>query len=488
MVAKRGRAALAAAGLGVVVAAGSSAGAQEAPPVVVADDVELSTAADGVATFSARVTVTGADGPTVISILVDGSSACLPLSQPVVSPGVPTAISLKLPETCDLADSASIEFVTYPFGSVMPTPSGTTVIAEVEAADPSPPYANLAWGFGLGAAFAVMATVLAWKLGPNARGGRWPLGLGEGLPGLNGKWTWESSQLTSVTVVAALFTGLLGSTDVLAKILGDEAEGPVAVVVVASALATALVGAAPFILALLRDEPETYGTTDAPNNYRASGVLCATALVEIASVGLVLSIAWTLWDSEIPNVWIAVGAVAAAVLAVVYGARSMRRTLKIGMVESKAEQAVREAAKAVRQANRGRTEAALVTAASACEAAESAIDEASRRLGEPPPGADQAATAVTTAKATQESACDALRAATEAARHQPGMPERWTPAARSAVALVETMAGDIATSAKAVDAFKAVEVALTSGAGGVGIRRASGAAEARQLYREPALP
>ena len=157
---------LGAVALALVLTSSDGAAAQETGPVVVADDVELSTAADGVSTFSATVTITGADGPTVVSILVDGAQSCVPLSQPVLASGVTTPITLQLPNTCEIADPASVEFVTYSLGSVAPTRSGTRVTPDVQIADASPAYINLAWGFGLGALLAAVVTALAWKLGP----------------------------------------------------------------------------------------------------------------------------------------------------------------------------------------------------------------------------------------------------------------------------------------------------------------------------------
>ncbi len=332
----------------ILLVSADRAGAQSASGTVTIDEeAQLVKAVDGTSTLTAVLTVSGVPGPTVVSIDVadHDEGTCVPYSLPVVRTGVSTKVSIKLPVTCEVSDAQTLEFTTYPLGSVVSTPSGTTIVAETTTEDPSPAYVKLLWGFGIGATLAIAFTLIAWWLGPDGKGkgtswklpdSSWGKGMFNPLPGLDTKWSWSDSQLSNMTVAAGVFTGLLGSTGVLEKILGDNGDGPVAVVVVAAALSTALVAAAPLILGIARKEEDTYVSSDAPNNYIVIGVLAATAMVGAASLGSILTIALTMWDgSGIDRGWIGVGAGAAALLVIAHGSTSMRRTIKIGLLVPK---------------------------------------------------------------------------------------------------------------------------------------------------------
>jgi hypothetical protein len=313
----------------------------ELPTVTVADDdFRIVTADDGVSTLIATVTVTGVSDPITLSVLIEDSepAACVPLQQPIVRPGVQTRVELELPAGCRLTDPVTVEFVTAPFDTGAATPSGVRRDVHVNGSA-SPDYVHLAWGFGVGALVAIVAVLAAWwmRVGedpPDGTFGRWSRNPWQLLPGLDKKWTWAESPLSSVTVLAAIFTAVLGAGEPLETILGKSGESEAAVVLVAAALAAALTAAAPLAMPLLRREPPYFFEEQdpIPNDYTVLGVLASTAMVLTGSVGLILTVLLTLRDSTAIGqpVLFGAGAIIAG-LVVAYAARSMRRTLKVGM-------------------------------------------------------------------------------------------------------------------------------------------------------------
>lgn len=314
------------------------------PTLTVADgDVTFVTGDDGVSTLAVTLAVSDVTDPVAVSIVVDGADtgACLPLQQAIVRPGVATDVEFRLPRGCELAEPVTVEFVAAPFDASSATPTGVRLEASVEEAASSPEYVNLAWGFGIGAGVSVVAVFVAWfvRIGadpPPGQFGRWSRDPWQHLAGLDKKWTWSDSPLSSITVLAALFTAVFGASDPLETILGESGKRQTAVVVIAAALAAALTAAAPLAMALLRDEPGFYTEAEDAilNNYTVLGVMVATAAVMTGSLGLILTVVLTLWDSSAINeLVLVVGAAVVGALVLAYTVRSMRRTLKIGTAE-----------------------------------------------------------------------------------------------------------------------------------------------------------
>jgi hypothetical protein len=325
--------------LGACLLAPDTASAQ-ATITVTGGDVGIVTDEDGVSTLTVTLTASGVTDPIAVSILVDGTEPgeCVPLQQPIVRPGVETEVEFELPAGCDLADTATVEFVTFPFDATTGVPSGVRLDATVSEAASSPEYVDIARGFGAAAVVAIVSVLVAWiiRVGddpPQGEFGRWGRNPLQRLPGLDKKWTWSESPLSSVTVLSAVFTAVLGASDPLETILGGSGESQAAVVIVAAALAAALTAAAPLAMALLRDEPAYFleGQDPIPNNYTVLGVMASTAAVMTGSLGLILTVVLALWDrTPINETVLVVGAAAVSGLVVAYAVRSMRRTLKIG--------------------------------------------------------------------------------------------------------------------------------------------------------------
>ncbi len=138
------------------------------------------------------------------------------------------------------------------------------------------------------------------------------------LLGLDPSWSFSESWASNVTVASAALLAVLGSSDVVASVLGDEAD-VLGVVVVASAVAAGLVAIAPLIV---KASVSTNGHVTAAGLFVAAIVTLTAASFE----GLVLA----LNANEIMegDAWLWVGMVVLALLAV-YGYRSLKTTFAL---------------------------------------------------------------------------------------------------------------------------------------------------------------
>jgi hypothetical protein len=93
-----------------------------------------------------------------------------------------------------------------------------------------------------------------------------------------------------------LFTALLGSGDVLKKILGEGSEHQVTLAVVSAAISAALIGAAPITLKVFK-KPNEANPDRA--SIKAAGVVIASWLVLSAAIGQIVVMTVVLHRSEV---------------------------------------------------------------------------------------------------------------------------------------------------------------------------------------------
>lgn len=312
-------------------------------PTVVVDETTLLKGDDGTTTLSAELTITGIEGPVVLSTVINGAadSDCIPDAQPIVKPGVAKVVSLKFPAGCNLSGDVVVEFIANALDNDAAA-TNTVTVKVGDSPSTEPNFAPLGM-YVLAAGFAGAVVFLARYVGSDdawddqGTDGKknW---LGRTLPGLTSSWKLGDSWASNVTLAAAVFTGVFGTSDVLESILGEDNKSQVAVAVIAAALSAGLVGAAPIVLAVLRRGAANSGVAPSagqalPINYTTSGVVAASWLVLTANLGVVATLTVALSESDPIADWLlAVTACAASALLTVYVARSLRRTLREGVI------------------------------------------------------------------------------------------------------------------------------------------------------------
>lgn len=150
----------------------------------------------------------------------------------------------------------------------------------------------------------------------------------KGLPHLEAAWSFQDSWASNVTVAGGLLTGILGSSNLLKEVLGEDAEFSLAVATVGAAIAVAIAGAGA-LAALASRRKSDDGTRDLFTPY---GLLIAGALTLAAAGGEL----WVVWKSgknlDMGGVEddLYVAALIAGALLAVYGILSLKATLRVG--------------------------------------------------------------------------------------------------------------------------------------------------------------
>jgi hypothetical protein len=144
------------------------------------------------------------------------------------------------------------------------------------------------------------------------------------LPGLSTTWKFQDSWASNATVVAGLFAGLFGATDVTKALLGDQSKQVLTVVTVTVALAAGLATLAPMVLQGFRDTDTSLAT--------ALGVVVAATFTLGATVGEVWVITFTVWNdtTTLHHLWIWFAAGAGTLLVGWYAWRSTQQSLTAG--------------------------------------------------------------------------------------------------------------------------------------------------------------
>jgi hypothetical protein len=152
--------------------------------------------------------------------------------------------------------------------------------------------------------------------------------LTEELRGFSEDWNLKDNWVSSVSLAAAIFTGVFASTDALAGIVADSNGAVLSVIAVAAAISAGLVGAGPIFLTIFKRRWIDDGGAAKYNT--VGGVLFASFVVMLGVTGLVLSAARALGTGA---VW-AGAAVTVAVL-MTYSCKSVPQILADGRTPKK---------------------------------------------------------------------------------------------------------------------------------------------------------
>jgi hypothetical protein len=149
-----------------------------------------------------------------------------------------------------------------------------------------------------------------------------------GLPYLESTWSFKDSWASNITVAGGLLTGLLGSSDVLDPVFGDDAKPALALATVGAAVAVALAGAGALAALALRKKADG-GARDVftPFGLVIAGAITVAAaggeLWVVLKAGDELDLGW--FGDRLPLATYVLGALLA-----LYAIRSIAATIRAG--------------------------------------------------------------------------------------------------------------------------------------------------------------
>jgi hypothetical protein len=268
--------------LGLTLAVGATPATAATSPVTIdKQEVELAEKDGGGWTTSVGVTnltdgnVTLAAKPAAAATGCDpepGSARLLPARH--------TDVAVTIPAACKL-DGKQFKFsLTAKSGK---TTTLLTVVATLKSQEPKKPDWQALWSFAiaLGGMLALVVFVfVSWKPRDPVR-----RRLNQTLPSLPDTWSFTDSWVSNVTVAGGLLAGVLGSSDVLKSVLGDDAEASLALATVGGAIAAAFIAAAGILVISFK--------TRADNRFTAGGVLAAAAVALAGAAGQL----WVVYES-----------------------------------------------------------------------------------------------------------------------------------------------------------------------------------------------
>lgn len=293
----------------LVAAAGPSAGFA-APVAVVIDDGQVGMVDAGGGRIATVRLTNLTDVPIPVRARASRAGCALRVDHDgMLAPAARTDLAVTIPAACGTA-------APFPFLVV----AGAQELRVTGVAAPKPAAVNWtplrAFLYALGAALAVVLFVYAmWAWGGRAvPGSRSPA---TPLRGLGASWSFRDSWLSNVTAASGLVVAILGSSDLLKRVLGTKAENAIAVATVAGVIAVGLVGAAGVVVLALR--------RPGASEVSIGGLLAGTTIGLWAAGGQVWAITWLLADLDlgVDRTVVPALAVVASALLVVYAYTSI---------------------------------------------------------------------------------------------------------------------------------------------------------------------
>lgn len=336
------RAGLLLAGAVVALAAWPSVALADSGLVLVDDDQSFERAAGtgGDETVDITLSNPSAQPVAIVAALAPGETT--QVCKPVATKPASVAAQQEVTVTVTFADcpndsDPTVRFVLNDDQGNSVLPHGATLVA-TPPSTPTPEWAVLRWFLYAGGAGFLIALV-AWATWPavdlksrtRAAGGAKPTparlshpGWRDPLPRLASGWKFQDSWASNATVVAALFAGLFGATDVTTTILGSDAKKVLTTVAVAVALAVGLAAIAPMVLQACQ--------TVAPAQVTPAGMVLASTLTIAATGGelwvTVLTVHGTV---KLHHDWVIWVGVAGSLLVVAYAFSATWQNLSAGL-------------------------------------------------------------------------------------------------------------------------------------------------------------
>lgn len=151
-----------------------------------------------------------------------------------------------------------------------------------------------------------------------------PKALGWQLKGFSSDWSFKDNWVSSISLAAAVFTGVFTGTDALKGVVGDAPTTTLSAIAIAAALSAGLVGSGPIFLTIFKRR--WLDDMGAAKYNTVGGVLAASFVVMVGVIGLVLTIALA-----VRTVGVLLTAGAAVALLTVYSWKSIPQILADGV-------------------------------------------------------------------------------------------------------------------------------------------------------------
>jgi hypothetical protein len=247
----------------------------------------------------------------------------LTLDKPTLPGSEHTAVAVAVPAGCEVDDDGiNLKVDAAAAGAAAPTTFDVTAAPKPEA---KPDWDALK-AFVVALIALTIAAVVMFALWQ--REDRERRKLTQPLEHLKDTWSFKDSWVSNVTVVGALLTGVIGSSDVVKAFLGEDAESSVALATVGAAIAAAFVAAGPIVLL-----SSTKG-----KHFTVGGLLAASVVTLTGAFGEL----WVVYSSgkELAldgledNLLIPL--IVAAALLAIYAARTLVATLDEGTTKPEA--------------------------------------------------------------------------------------------------------------------------------------------------------
>ena len=220
-------------------------------------------------------------------------------------------VAVSIPETCGAASTFA-----FTVGAQGGTPFDVTAASGEEDVDWTPLMLFLVAPFVAGAFVLLVHN--------HYRRDDKKVAMDKPLKGLDASWSFGDSWVSNVTAASGLVVAVLGSSDLLTEVLGENAKSAIAVTTVAGVIALGLVAVAGvLVLAIRRPEDE---------EVTVGGLLAGSSVALGAAGGQVWAVSWVLQDVDlgIPGwcAWLA--AVLATLLLLLYTNTSLTGILLQG--------------------------------------------------------------------------------------------------------------------------------------------------------------
>jgi hypothetical protein len=223
-----------------------------------------------------------------------------------------TDVTVSVPAGCTVADDG----INFTVATTTGSKSAATFPVTAAPKPADTPNWDVLWAFVIALVALAVVALIVQIVGP--------YGVATPLKYLDATWSFQDSWVANVTAVAALLTGIFGSTDVVTAFLGNEVDSATALATVGAAVAAAFIAAGPILLLATKNR--------ADDAFTAGGLLGASVFTLAGAVGE-LAVVYTSgheldlggWED-----WLWIPLVVASLLLALYAVRTTMATLRLG--------------------------------------------------------------------------------------------------------------------------------------------------------------
>lgn len=303
----------------VLLSAGAASGSVAAPAAVTVDnpDPELKTDGDG---WKVTVGVTNiTDAPVTLLVrsrqpVAGGTCKVMFGKSAVIDPATQADVDVTYSSGCEVGDGG-VAFTIRP--GVQHAQSAIPITATAKKRD------KVEWGvlwwfvYGMGGALFVLF-VACFFLGADPK-----IEPGTELKHLPATWSFSDSWVSNVTVLGGALTSVVGLSDTVKAILGEDADTAIARATVSAAIAAAIIGLGAIVLQIAKRK----------GSFTVAGLVAAGAVTVGAAFGELYIVWKTAEKLELDGLQndLAIPFCIVSVLLGLYAVRNLRETIRAGI-------------------------------------------------------------------------------------------------------------------------------------------------------------